>query len=95
MSLQLQPLQRYYSENSGCPVSACVIRPHYSVTFTQSIHAINGFIVVGRVGNLLSGISSYDFMRVCVRARACVCVCVCGRACACACVCVCRLMDTE
>ena len=31
-SLHLQPLQRYYCENSGSPTSACVMRRHYSIT---------------------------------------------------------------
>ena len=58
-SLHLQPLQRCYCENSGSPASACVMRPHYSVTYTQLLHAINGLIAVGRVGNVFCEYSSY------------------------------------
>ena len=53
-SLQLQPLQRCYCENSGSPASACVMRRHYCITYTQSLHAINDFQVVGLVGNFTS-----------------------------------------
>ena len=42
----------------GSPTSACVIRHHYSVTYTQSLHTINGLIAVRRVGNLLCGLPS-------------------------------------
>ena len=52
-SLQLQPLQRCYCENSGSPDSACAMRRHYSITFTQSLQAINNLLALGRVGNLL------------------------------------------
>ena len=58
-SLHLQPLQRCYCENSGSSASACVMRSHYSITYTQSLHAINGLITVGRVRNLLCGRSLY------------------------------------
>ena len=54
-SLHLQPLQRRYRENSGSPSSACVMRRHYSITYTQSLHTINGLLAVERVGNLLCG----------------------------------------
>ena len=55
ISFHFQPLQRCYCENSGSPASACVIRRHYSITYTQSFHAINGLLAVGRVGILLCG----------------------------------------
>ena len=58
-SLHLQPLQRCYCENSGSSASACVMRRHYSITYTQSLHTINGLLAVGRVGNLLCGRPSY------------------------------------
>ena len=58
-SLYLEPLQRCYCENSRSPASACVIQSHYSITYTQSLHTINGLIAVGRVGNLLCGRPSY------------------------------------
>ena len=35
------------------------MRRHYSITYTQSLHAINGLLAVGRVGNLLCGRLSY------------------------------------
>ena len=35
-SLRVQPLQRYYCENSGSPASACVMRRHYS----YHVHAV-------------------------------------------------------
>ena len=46
-SLKLQPLQRCYCENSGSHASACVMQRHYSVTYTQSLHAVSGFIAPG------------------------------------------------
>ena len=58
-SLELQPLQRCYCEYSGSPASACVMQRHYCITYTQSFHAINGLIAVGRVGNLLRGRPKY------------------------------------
>ena len=36
-SLHLQPLQRCYCENLGSPASACVMRRHYSMAYTQSL----------------------------------------------------------
>ena len=60
-SLQFQPLQQCYCENSGSPASVCVMRRHYSITYTQSLHAINGLLAVGRVGNLLCGHPSSIF----------------------------------
>ena len=39
--------------NSGSSDSACVMWRHYYITYTQSLHAINGFLTVGWVGNLL------------------------------------------
>ena len=54
-SLRFQPLQRCYCENWGSPASACVMRRHCSITYTQSLHAINGLTAVGRVGNLIYG----------------------------------------
>ena len=59
-SLHLQPLQRCYCGNLVNPASACVLRRHYSITYTQSLHAIKGLIVEGRVGNLLCGRLSYS-----------------------------------
>ena len=38
-SLHLQPLQRCYCEDSESPASACVMRHHYCITYTQSLHA--------------------------------------------------------
>ena len=55
-SLHLQPLQLWYCEKSG---SACVMRRNYSITYMHPFSAINGLIVVGRVGNLLYGYPSY------------------------------------
>ena len=40
-SLHLQLLQRCYCENSGSPASACIMWCRYSVTYMQSLHAIN------------------------------------------------------
>ena len=54
-SLHLQPLQQCYYKNLGSPASACVMRRHYSITYTQSLDAINCLIAEGRVGNLLCG----------------------------------------
>ena len=51
-SLHLQPLQLCYCENSESSVNACVMRRHYSITYMQSLYAINGLIPVGRVGKL-------------------------------------------
>ena len=45
-SLHVQPLQRCYCENSGCPASACIMRRHYSITYTQSLQAISGLLTV-------------------------------------------------
>ena len=59
-SLHLQPLQRCYSQNSGSPASAFVMRHHYSITYTRSFHIINGLRAVGQVGNLLFGRPSYN-----------------------------------
>ena len=50
-SHKLQPLQRCYCENPVIPASACVRQYHYSITYTQFLHAINGLQVVGRLGN--------------------------------------------
>ena len=58
-SLHLQPLQRCYCENSGSHASACATKRHYSITYTQSLHTINGLLAVVRVGNLLCGRHSY------------------------------------
>ena len=58
-SLHLKPLQRCYCENSGSTTSACIMRRHYSITYMQSLHSINGLLAVGRVGNLLCGRPSY------------------------------------
>ena len=55
MSLHLQPLQECYCETSGSPASTCVMRRHYSIMYTQSLHATNGLLAVARVGNLLYG----------------------------------------
>ena len=54
-SIHLKPLQRYYCENSESPASACVIRRHYSIMYTESLHVITGLLAVGRVGNLICG----------------------------------------
>ena len=54
-SLQLQLLQRCFSENSSSPASACFMWHYYSTTYMQSLHVINGLLAVGRVGNLLCG----------------------------------------
>ena len=62
-NLKLQPLQRRYCENSESRASVCVMRRRYSITYTQSLHIINGLLAVGRVGNLLCGRPSY--MQVC------------------------------
>ena len=43
----------------GSPVSACIMRRHFSITYTQSLHVIIGLQAVGRVGNLLCGRPSY------------------------------------
>ena len=40
-----QLLELCYCENSGSPAGACVLRRHYSITYTQSLHAINGLIL--------------------------------------------------
>ena len=53
-SLHLKPLQRCYCGNSGSPTSACVMRRHYYITYTQSLHAINGLLAVEGVGKLYS-----------------------------------------
>ena len=58
-SLHHQPLKRCYCENSGSPASACAMRHHYFITYTQSLNAGNGLLAVGRVGNLLCGRPSY------------------------------------
>ena len=52
-SLHLQPLQRCFCENSRSPASTCVMRRHYSITYIQSFHSINGLIAVGQVRYLL------------------------------------------
>ena len=52
-SFHLQPLQLCYCEYSGSPASACVMRRHYWVMYTESLNAVNGLIAVGRVGNLI------------------------------------------
>ena len=57
--LHLQLLQQCYCDNSGSPTSVCVMRCHYSITYTQSLHTIIGLVAVGRVGNLLCGRPSY------------------------------------
>ena len=61
-SRHLEPQQICYSENSGSTVNACVIRGHYSITYTQSLHSINGLLGVVRVENLLFGRLSYFFL---------------------------------
>ena len=61
-NIQLILLQRCYCENSRSPTSACVMRRHYSNTYTQLLHLINGLLAVGRVGNLLCGRRSYTFV---------------------------------
>ena len=58
-SLRLQPLQRFYCENSGSPASACVMWRHYSIAYTESLRAINGLLAVGWLENLLCGRPSY------------------------------------
>ena len=58
-SLHLQPLQWCYFENLGSPACACVMRHYYSITYMQSLHAINGLIAVEWVGNLIGGCLSY------------------------------------
>ena len=58
-SLHLQPLQRCYCENSGSPASACII--------TQSLHAINGLIAVGQMGNSFCWRPSYN--RTCITSK--------------------------
>ena len=35
--------------------SACVMRHHYSIMYIHLLHAINGLLAVGRLGNLLCG----------------------------------------
>ena len=57
--LHFQPLQRCYCQNSGSPTTSCVMQRHYSITYTQSLHAIIGLISVRRKENLLCGRSSY------------------------------------
>ena len=52
-NLHFQPLQWCYFENSGSPASALLY--HY----TQSLHAMNGLLAVGRVRNLLCGCPLY------------------------------------
>ena len=44
----------------GSPANACIMRRHYSITYKQSLHAINDLIAVGRVGNLPCGHPSYQ-----------------------------------
>ena len=46
-------------ETSGSPASSCVMRRHYSITYMESLHAINGLPAVGRFGNLICGRPSY------------------------------------
>ena len=58
-SLHLQSLQRCHCENSGSPASAYVMRRHYSIMYTQSLHSTNGLLAVGRVGNSLCGLPLY------------------------------------
>ena len=58
-SLQFQPLQRCSYERSGSTASACVILRHYYMTYKQSLHAINGLLVVWRLGNTFFGRPSY------------------------------------
>ena len=43
----------------GRPTCACIMWRHYSVTCTRSLHAINGLLAVGWVGNLFCGFPSY------------------------------------
>ena len=75
-SLQYQPLRQCYCENWRSTVSACVMRRRYPITYTQSLHAINGLIAVGRVGNLLCGRPSYYTLHyVCIYVCTCECVC--------------------
>ena len=50
INLHLQPLQRCYFENSESSASACVMRRHYSIMYTEKLHAINGLLAVGREG---------------------------------------------
>ena len=54
-----QPLQPCHYENSGNSGRAGILRPHYSMTYTQLVHARTGLLAVGRVGNLICGRSSY------------------------------------
>ena len=46
-TFHFQPLQRCYCENSGRPARTCIIRRHYSITYTQSLHAMDGLLAVG------------------------------------------------
>ena len=61
-SLQLQPLQRCYCENSGSPASSYVMRRYHSNKCTQSRQAIIGLLPVGRVRNLLCGHPLYNVL---------------------------------
>ena len=65
-SVHFQTQQRCYCEHPGCSARAIVMRRHYSITYTQSLHAINGLLAVGRVGNLLCGRPSYSGKFTCI-----------------------------
>ena len=61
-SLKLQPQLRCYCKNSGSSASACVMRRHCPITYTGQLHAINGILAAGRVGNLFCGCPSYTIV---------------------------------
>ena len=52
--------QPCYCESSGSPGSACVMRHHCSIAYTQSLYAIISLLAVGLVGNLFYGRPSYN-----------------------------------
>ena len=66
-SLHLQPLQRCYCEISGSPASACVMRSHCFITYTQFFHAIIGLLAVGEVGNLLCAPLRIIYKQNCIK----------------------------
>ena len=57
------------------------MRRHYFITYMQSLHAINGLLAVGQMGNLLCGRPSYYHSKMAViGSRPTVCVfCVCWK----------------